>query len=273
MQFAHILTSIPVGSRVYVYARGRFVQFDETMKSSAIGIVGDPQCYPIKVKVTPSTYGHAYRGGFKVVKPMGSEWEIDDGVRGGSFDIVINDVMQFNPGKIALFNKFDPRVGPYVTVHQVNAPANPVTDVFNIWKCEGCGVEVQKDHKFCEACAVVDTLCPHLRLGAPSPTVCGNPMVEGYGACQQHLDYMGIEVKKKLRVKKREVVKQDRLPGAGADKIVNIVVDDGITGESKTIQAVETKVVIPAKPRGKRGPYKHSAAYYEKRGMPVPVEA
>ncbi len=181
------------------------------------------------------------------------------------FDIVLKDVLDFNPGKLALYTPYSAKSGPFLTVHQVNAAPNVVTDVFNIWRCEGCGVEVPEKTRYCDPCSKTDDQCPHLRLGAPDPRVCGNPMVEGYGACQEHLDYMGIKVTKR-KPKKREVERKERLHGAGADKEVKILVEDAFTGTTKAIPAVATKVVI----RKKRGPYRHSEAYYKKRGLPVP---
>jgi hypothetical protein len=197
VRFCHILTSIPVGSRVYVMARARFMQFDEVVMSGAIGIVGSPEAYPIKISIRPDIVQGIERGGMKsVVNP--SEWAKPITEHGGTYDLVITDAKQFNPGQIVVYERFDPKVGPSLTVHQVRAEPSKETDVINRYLCETCGTDLgAAGRRFCDNCTVRVLTCEHPQIGATSLRECGNPLYPGYGACEEHLKFLGIAYKKR----------------------------------------------------------------------------
>jgi len=222
-RFTHILTGIPVGSHVVVKSCGRYAQFDEVVKSGAVGIVANRECYPIIVNIRPSVgLGVAeHAGNIKVRVAMDSplvDWERLQ-ARGGTFDVYIRNVTDFNPGKIEYYTPFDKRVGPWADVAQVRAPDRPETRVFNDFRCEGCGVPLDEKKKNCEKCAVQNMVCEHPRIGDMALKVCGNQLVPGYGACKEHLELMGVTIKKRGKgrpVKARTV--EDRLPEADKPK-------------------------------------------------------
>lgn len=275
--FAHVLTSIPQGSKVLVKARARFTQFDEVVNSGAIAIIGDEMCYPIRVIIRPYVYGNTTRGGMKVVVDMGSEWTENTGVpRGGTYDILITDVLQFNPGKMRLFTPFVQKVGPFLTCAAVRATPSPVTDVYNVIRCEGCSAELSEMGKTCRNCQIKSITCDNLRLGSITPERCGNPLVENYGACKEHLEFMGITpATRKFNAYTRERKPRLKACGRGPDKPVKIV----LAGEE--IEPVVAPIPVPPPPPNPRPPcppkeararrtYTHTASYYEKRGIAPP---
>ena len=202
---AHVLTGIPKGSRVYVKALARFVWFDEICQTGAIGILANREAYPL--------------------------------------DLMIKNVMEFNPGKIEVYEPYNPKVGPTLTAYQVNAKPSPETQVINRFLCEGCGFDLgHPGERWCRDCHVRMRIeaakCEHPRLGALSPAECGNELVPGYAACEQHLEFMGIK--------------------AVRNKAISVS-----NGNGHKTSAPEP--LLPTK-----RVYRHTRAYYEKRGLPVP---
>src|SRR5437867_1707413 len=240
---AHVLTGIPKGSRVYVKALARFIWFDEICQTGAIGILANREAYPLLVTIRPNREFGVTRGGTRVMVDMGSEWVKEITEKGGSFDLMIKNVMEFNPGKIEVYEPYNPKVGPTLTAYQVNAKPSPETQVINRFLCEGCGFDLgHPGERWCRDCHVRMRIeaakCEHPRLGALSPAECGNELVPGYAACEQHLEFMGIK--------------------AVRNKAISVSNGNGH----------KTSAPVPLLPT--KRVYRHTRAYYEKRGLPVP---
>jgi hypothetical protein len=183
---------------VVVKALGRHAQYDDTVRSGAIGINANKEAYPLIVNVRPTNCGVAgYAGGLKVRVDMGSPLVTWQGEQGGTFDVQIRNILDFNPGKIEHFLPFDKRIGPWCDVQAVVAKETPETRIFTIYRCEGCGVQLADKKKFCEKCDLRVITCEHPSIGNLSLKECGNPIHPGYAACYQHLQLMGVAIKRK----------------------------------------------------------------------------
>ena len=197
-RFSHILTGIPPGSHVVVKSQGRFAQFDEVVRSGAIGITANKVSYPIVVNVRPTQLGTAgYAGGLKVRVDMGSPLVQWRDAEGGTFDVTLHSVFDFNPSKIEHYLPFDKRVGPWLDAAAVKAVESEATRIFNTYKCQGCGVNLDENRKFCASCDVRTITCEHPSIGSLALKECGNPIYPGYGACREHLVLMGVAFKKR----------------------------------------------------------------------------
>jgi hypothetical protein len=143
------------------------------------------------------------------VVDIGSKWIEFGPPQGGTYDILIKDVKDFNPSGEEIYVPYDHRVGPFLTTAAVIAPASPKTDVRNVFLCENCNTKIETG-KLCEPCREIlhpaVNGCEHLKLGAASPTHCGNAIVKGYGACLEHLEQMGIKVRKARKPRAKKVV-------------------------------------------------------------------
>lgn len=210
-KLAHVLTGIPRGSRVTIFACGRFPKFEEVVESGAIGFNATPNAYPVKVSVRANVAG-ATSNGMTVLKDAVGQAELKQPIvaRGGYFDVTISTVKEFNPGGEEIYEEYNPRVGPDISAYQVNAPDSDATRIFTIVKCESCAVEIGLNAgRFCKDCSPRILTCEHIRLGATSPIACGNALLEGYDCCRQHAEALGLYVPKAgrpARVHKRPTV-------------------------------------------------------------------
>lgn len=197
-KFAHVLTNIPPGSTVTLFACGRFPQFEEVVQSGAIAFNATENAYPVRVSVRATVAGTA-RGGLTVLKEMaGGELVKAVTSAGKRFDLTISNVLEFNPGQERIFEVYDPRTGPWVSASQVNAPDSDATRIFTQLKCESCAVNIDVgEGRFCTKCSPRILTCEHFRLGAKDPTPCGNSLLEGYECCRQHAEYLGIYKEKR----------------------------------------------------------------------------
>lgn len=192
-KFAHVLTGIPLGSKVRVYATGRFLQFDEDSTTGAIAFTGSRSAYPIRVSIRPVIGGESK--GMKVRVPMaGSNFTKAFTESGGIFDLSITDVKQYNPGGIELFLPDNKAVGPCINAVQCHSEETAVTRIVNKYACRKCNAELPGTGVYCDTCIGEPETCEHLAIGATTPKQCGNPLVPGIRCCKEHAKLLGIKL-------------------------------------------------------------------------------
>lgn len=196
-KFAHIMTGIPKGSKVRVYACGRFVQFQDVVNSGSIAFTASPSAYPVRVTCRAQEFGITERG-VQVVAGSGvgllpgqvaTRYER----QGDDLSVLVRSVEEFNPGGEKIFLKESPSSGPWVTVVECNYPDGPATRILNRYSCESCGKDLGYEARKCKDCTPGPLKCEHPRLGASTPRECGNPLAPGYDCCKEHAEFLGLK--------------------------------------------------------------------------------
>lgn len=201
---AHILTGIPIGGRVTLWAMARFQQQRFNPTTGAIRVEATKPAYPIRVSVRPGGGAPMQtRSGMKNFGPLGPNGEASVIQRevffneGGDIDYMIRSADDRREEGSSEYMTTRHHDRAMVVGTAVQASRCSETDIYNRVFCVGnCGNLVESTQVKCEECDPrTKRLCAAMRLAANGmPAECMNPRYEAFEVCFMHATEQGLLV-------------------------------------------------------------------------------